>query len=78
MKAHTVMQVEDVSQRIGNLPTFSKRGHVQVIVAGEQVVEDQVVDPLRLSVEADAGIEVGRAAFDDHDQGVGVGLARAG
>jgi hypothetical protein len=47
-------------------------------VTGEQVVEDKVVDAFGLRVEANAGIEVGGAALDDHHQGVGIGFPGAG
>ena len=79
MKLHAVVQMEDIGQRIGNIPAFGQAGgDVEMVVAGQQVVEDEVVDALGLRVQADAGIEVGRAALDDHHQGVGIGFAGAG
>src|SRR3954466_5899449 len=43
-----------------------------------QRVEDQRINALRLRVDANSRIEIHRAALDDHDQRVGIGLARAG
>src|SRR5271157_3477673 len=78
VKAHTGMQVEDVGLRIGNFPIVSQpRLQVEVLIAPDEGIEEQLVNPLRLRVNPDPGIEVGRAAFDDHDQRVGIGLARA-
>ena len=79
VKLHPVMQMKNVGQRIGNVPAFGQAGRdVQVGVAGEQVVEDEVVNALGLRVEANARIEVRRAALDDHDQSIGIGFAGAG
>ncbi len=79
MKLDAVVQVEDVGQRIGNVPAFGQAGgDVKVVAAGEQVVEDEIIDAFRLRVQADAGIEVGGTALDDHHQGVGIGFAGAG
>ncbi len=47
MKLHTVMQVKDVSKRIGNLPALGQpRRHVQVVPTLQQVIKNQIVDPL--------------------------------
>ena len=79
VKLHAMVQVEDIGQRIGNVPALGQAGgDIEVVAAGQQVVEDEVVDALRLRVQTDARIEVGGAALDDHHQGVGVGFAGAG
>jgi hypothetical protein len=39
-----------------------------MIIPGKQIIEEQVIDAFRLRVESDAGVEIRRAAFDDHDQ----------
>jgi hypothetical protein len=79
MKLHTLMQMESVSERIGGLPTFGQTWRdVQVRIAGEQVIEDKVVNTLRLRIQTNPRIEIRRAALDDHHQRVGIRLAAAG
>src|SRR5437763_6756926 len=79
VELHSTVKVKDVSQRIGNVPAFGERRlDVQVLVTIEQVVEQQGIDTLRLRVYPNSRIEIGRAALDDHDQGVAVGLPAAG
>ena len=79
MKLHAVMQMKDVGERIGNLPALGQSGRdIQIVAAREQVVEDQIVDALRLRVDSHARIEIRRARFDQHHQRVGIGLAGAG
>ena len=76
VKANAVMQVKDVGLRIGNLPAVGQPGlQVEMVVATNQRVEEQLVDAFRLGVHANPRIEVGGAALDDHDQRVGIGLA---
>jgi len=71
--------VEDVGQGVGHLPALGQAGlQLEVLVAGEQAVKEQLIDALRLGVGADPRIEVRRAALDDHDQCVGVGAPGAG
>jgi hypothetical protein len=51
------MQVEGVSSRVGNFPSFGETGaNAKVGAAGEETVEKELVDAFRLSVEADAGV----------------------
>src|SRR5579862_9463429 len=79
VKLYPVMQMKNISERVGNIPALGQTGSdVQIGATGQQVVEDQVVDTFGLSVQTHARIEVGWAALNDHDQGVGVGLAGAG
>ena len=67
-------QVKDVGERIGDLPLLGKRWlEIEVFVAAHQGVKDQFVDAFRLRIETHPGVEVGRAALDDHDQRVAVG-----
>ena len=74
MKGHTVMQMEDVGKRIGNLPTLGQsRLNVEVLVARQQRVEDKLVNALRLRIEAHPRIKVGGTALDNHYQRVGIG-----
>ena len=73
------MQVKDVGQRIQNLPALGQPGlNIEVLVTRQQRVEEEFVDALRLPVDSDARVEIGRAAFDDHHQRVGIGRWRAG
>ena len=69
MEFHAVMQMENVSLRVRDLPALREAGsNVEVIAAGEQVVEDQIVDALRLRILAYARVEICRARFNDHHQ----------
>ena len=79
VKANAVMQMKNVGLRIGNFPAVGQPGlQVKVIVAADQRIEEQIVDAFRLRVHADARIEIGGTALDDHDQRVGIGFAGAG
>jgi hypothetical protein len=49
-----------------------------VLVAREQVVEEEVANPLRLRIQSHPRIKVRRARFDDHHQGLGRRFAGAG
>jgi hypothetical protein len=77
MKAHAGAQVKDERQRIGLLPSLRKRRRqLKMGISFHETVEDQSIDALRLSISADARIEIGRAALDEDDHGVGI--ARSG
>src|SRR5271156_1822945 len=79
MELHAVMEMKNVGEGIGNLPAFGQAGgDIQIIAAGKEVVENQIVDALRLPVEADSRIKVGGARFDQHHERVGIGFAGAG
>ena len=67
--------MEDVGFRIEDLPRIGEeRFQLEVLIAADKRVEEQVANALGLSIESDARVEVGRAVLDDHDDGVGVGL----
>ncbi len=52
MKLHALMKMKNISARIGNLPAFGQSGRdVEMIIASQQIVEDQVVNPFRLRIE---------------------------
>jgi hypothetical protein len=73
------MQMENVGQRIGNLPTLCQTGlNVEMLVASQQGVEDKFVNALRLAIDPNSRIEVRRAALDNHYQRVGIVNLRAG
>src|SRR5664280_74193 len=79
VKMYVMAQVKDVRQGIGDLPLLGQRRlEIEMFIAAHERVEKQLVDALGLGVEADAGIEIGRAALDDHDQRVGIVGAGAG
>jgi hypothetical protein len=59
--------MKNVSPRIGNLPTLGEaRLDAQVLVSGEQVIKNEVINALGIRVESDPWIEVGRVVFNDH------------
>ena len=71
--------MENVRLRIGYVPTRREGGlKVKVLVAFDEGIEDEIADALGLSVDADTRIKVVGTALDDHDQRVGVRLARTG
>jgi hypothetical protein len=51
--------------------------HIEVIVASEQIVEEQVINALGLRINAHARIEIRGTALNNHDQGFGVRFAGA-
>ena len=68
VEAHSLAQVKDVSERIGNLPALGQpRRQCEVILTADEPFEDQLADALALRVGANAGIEIERRAFDQHD-----------
>ena len=79
MKLHAVPDVENVGQGIGNLPALrQRRRHVQMIIAIQEVIEDQRVDAFGVRVDPDPGIEIRGTALNNHHQHVGVGSLGAG
>src|ERR1700746_3891590 len=73
------MEVKDVRQRVGDIPAIGQAWFdVEVFIAIQQIVEQEIVDTLRGGVDAHAWIQIRRAALDDHHQRVGVGLGGAG
>jgi len=72
------VKVEDISSRIRYLPAFGQPGlNVEVIIAREQIVEEQVVNAFGIRVQPHSGIEIGGAALNDHHQSFGISLAGA-
>ena len=73
MEANSGAQMKDVGQGIGNLPALGKsRLQVEVLVAVDQTIEEQLVDALGIGVDPDAGIEIERAGLDDQGDGLRV------
>jgi hypothetical protein len=61
-------EMKDESEGIWLLPSLSQGGREEGAgVASYEAVEEQRVDALRLSIGADAGIEVRGAALDEED-----------
>src|SRR5438105_8573250 len=78
MKFDSALKVKNVSERIGVLPFFGKcRQKVEVIVAPEQCIEDQLVNALRLSIGSDPRVQVRGAVFDQHHHRVRIRRMRA-
>ena len=75
MELYAVVQMKNVGEGIGDLPTLGEAGgDIEIVTAGEEVVENEIVDALGLRVDSDAGIEIGGTGFDQHNQRVGIGL----
>ena len=73
VEAHAAAQMKDERQRIWLLPALGQCGdEVKAHIAGHQPIEEQFVDMFRLSVGADARIEVCRTAFDEKDHRVAI------
>ena len=75
--------MEAEGEWVGLLPGVGEGGgEVEVRVAGDEAVEEELVDVLGLGVDADAGIEVGGAGLDEKGDGGagggGVAAARDG
>src|SRR5262249_19526777 len=78
MKSDAVAQVKHVGFWIGNFPAFCQPGlDIQVLVAIEQIVEDELVDAFRKCINPHARVEIRGAALDDHDQSLGRTAASA-
>ena len=71
--------MEDVSERVRDLPALGEAGlQIEMLVTLEERIEEQHVNALGKAIGTNAGIEVGRAALDDHDQGVAIRAMGAG
>lgn len=66
VETDTLAKVEDVGEWIGSVPGFGEVAvEVHLIVAFEQAAEEKAIDALRLRVGGEAGVQVGRAGFDE-------------
>ncbi len=78
MEAHAGLEMEDVGGGVGLVPALRQPGmKLEVLILLHQRIEDEHVDALRLHVDANAGIEVDRAGFDERDGGIGIWFAAA-
>ena len=67
VKANSGMQVEDVSERVWDVPLFGQAGlNIEVFVTCEQIVKDQIINSFRLSINANSRIEIRGTALNDH------------
>ena len=67
METDTVAEMEDVGEWVWGFPAFGEtRLHVEVLIAAQQGVENQLVDALRWAVRAHARVQISWAALDDH------------
>src|SRR5580698_872886 len=73
VEAGVCAEVKDPGLLVGGFPAGGEEGlEAEVLVAADERVEEERVDMLGLGVDADAGIEVGGAGLDEHDDGAGV------
>src|SRR5260221_10006528 len=73
VKAYSLAQVEDTGPRIGDFPAFRKRrAWLETLIQFHQRIEQQLVDPLRLSVGLNTRIEGRGTALDQKDDRVGI------
>jgi hypothetical protein len=69
--------MENIGKGVGNLPALGEVGlNVQMVVAGEQVVKDETIDPLRICIQPHSRIKVGGTALNHHHQGRRIRLRR--
>src|SRR5207245_10361459 len=79
MELDPVMQMKNISLGIRYFPSLREsRRDAQVLVAGKQIIKEEVVDALGIRIQSHPRIEVRRAALDDHHQCCGIRLAAAG
>src|SRR5580692_1922470 len=79
VKLHALMQVEYISQRIWDFPTLRQsRLHVKMLVAGAQVIEQQLINSLGIGFQTNPWIQIGGAALDNHHQCVWVWFTGTG
>jgi hypothetical protein len=72
METNTMAQVKHVRKWVRNVPAECEtRLYIEMLVTGEQVIEEKIVNALGIRVNSDAWIEVRRAALDDHDDFIG-------
>ena len=70
--------MEDVCGWVRLIPALRKPGlDFVVLISFHQRIEDEHVEPFRLHIDADAGIEVDGAGLDEGNGGVGVGFSAA-
>src|SRR5437762_2973657 len=66
MEAHAVAQMEDERFGIGLVPALGERGcEMEIAVASDEAVEEQLVDMFRLSIRTYARVKIGGAAVDE-------------
>ncbi len=79
MKLNPTMKMEDVGERIRNLPALRQsRRHIQILSARQQIVEDQVINPFRLRVDSHPRVKIRGTRLNNHDQRIGIRLCRTG
>ena len=75
MKLGRFVQMENISERVWDFPAFRKSWrHIQIVAARKQIVEDQVVDALRLRIDPHPRIQIRRTRLNQHDQRIGIGF----
>jgi hypothetical protein len=78
VEANVVAEMEYVGLRVGYLPALGDPWlDLEVLVAMNESVEDELAYALGLCVGSDTGIEVERAALNEHDDGIRRRFTRA-
>lgn len=74
VKVNVAAQMEDIRERIGNLPTLGYPGmQYEMFVFANERIEKKLVDAFRKCVGADSRVQICRAAFDQHHDCVRIG-----
>src|ERR1700726_4336498 len=73
VETNAIAQMKNKREGVGLFPLLGQcGGELKACVVGYQAIEEQSIDPFRLSVSADARIEVGWTALDKKDHRVWV------
>src|ERR1700729_4375106 len=79
VKHDPTMQMKYVCKRVRNLPPLCQPWlNIEVFVAGQQRVEDKLVNPLGLPINTHSRVKICRAAFNNHHQQIRIRSLRAG
>jgi hypothetical protein len=69
MEFHVMSQMEDIRQRLGNVPALRDPGmQIEMFVAVEKGVKEQLAYAFGLGINAHARIKVRGTALDNHHQ----------
>jgi hypothetical protein len=79
VEANAAAEMEDVSERVGSRPGFSKiAAKIHLIVALQQAAEEESIDALGLRIGGEARVEIGGAGFDKKGKRRRIGVIAAG
>jgi hypothetical protein len=78
VESNAAVKVKDVGERIRHFPSFRQAWlNVQMLIAGQQSIEEKLANPLRLRIKTNAWVEIRGTALDDHDKSVRIDGVRA-